>query len=94
MEKVLALAGFRGSPLFTERERAALEYAERMTDTRLEVNDACFEEVRRHFDDAEIVSLTSAVAMQNYHSKFNGALRVDVNGVCPLPLDRLAPDRR
>ena len=90
----MALAEFRGSPLFTERERAALEYAERMTDTRLEVDDACFDVVRRHFDSAEIVSLTSAIAMQNYHSKFNGALRVDVNGFCPLPLDRLGPGWR
>ena len=85
----MAVAGFRESALFTEKERAALEYAERMTDTSLEVDDACFEEVRKHFGDAETVSLTSAVAMQNYHSKFNGALRVDVNELCPVPMERL-----
>lgn len=85
----MAVADFRKSPLFTEQEKAALEYAERMTDNHLEVDDACFEGVRKHFTDAETVALTSAIAMQNYNSKFNGALRVDVNGVCRLPLDRL-----
>jgi alkylhydroperoxidase family enzyme len=80
--------------LFTERERAALEYAERITDTSLQVDDACFDEVQKHFNEAEIVSLTSAIAMQNYHSKFNGALRVDANEVCPLPLDQLGPNWR
>ncbi len=85
---------FRSSPLFSEKEKAALEFAERITDIHLQVDDECFEEVRKHFRDAEIVSLTSAVSMQNYHAKFNGALRVDVNEVCPLPLSRLGPDWR
>ena len=80
--------------MFSDCEKAALEYAERITDTSLHVDDACFDEVDKHFNEAEIVSLTSAIAMQNYHSKFNGALRVDANEVCPLPLALLGSSWR
>lgn len=84
----------RSSPFFSEKEKAALEFAERLTEFHLQVDDECFEEVRKHFRDTESVSLTSAIAIQNDHAKFNGALRVDVNAVCPLPLSRLGTDWR
>jgi alkylhydroperoxidase family enzyme len=60
-----------------------------MTHPRRDVSEAFFRRLRRHFSEAEVVSLTSAIAMQNYHSKFNRALRVEVNSLCPIPLERL-----
>jgi alkylhydroperoxidase family enzyme len=89
-EKVLELKNFRESSLFSEKERAALEYAERITDIHLQVDDKCFEAIQKYFDNAEIVSLTSIISMQNYHAKFNGALRVDSNEVCPVPLSQIS----
>lgn len=83
--KVLALAGWRDSSLFSPRERAALDYAEAMTDSTRRVDDAVMAEVRRHFDDDGIVELTGLVAFQNLSSKFNSALDVPPQGFCALP---------
>lgn len=72
------------SPLFDERERVALAYAEAMTITGHKVTDELFAAVRRHFSEAEIVELTAAVALENFRSKFNVALGIEAQGFCVL----------
>ena len=52
-------------------ERVALEYAEAMTITGQRVGDELFARLRSFFDDAQIVELTAAVALENFRSKFN-----------------------
>lgn len=81
----MAVRRWRDSPLFGEAERAALEYAERMTVTGESVDDALFARLRAHFDEAQIVELTAAVAFENFRSKFNPALGIEAQGFCPLP---------
>lgn len=83
--KLAALEDFERSPLFDARERAALAYAEAMTDSRLRVDDALFARVRRELDEEEIVELTALVAFQNLSSKFNAALGVPAQGFCASP---------
>lgn len=83
--KVLDLADWRNSSRFTPRERAALDYAEAMTDSTRRVDDQVMAEVRRHFDDDGIVELTGLIAFQNLSSKFNSALDVSPQGFCALP---------
>ena len=75
-EKILALEEYATSPLYDERERAALEYAERMTITDQDVDDELFSRLRRFFDEDALVELTAAIAWENSSSKFNRALRV------------------
>ena len=84
-EKVGAVERFRSSDLFSEREKLALEYAEKMTITGERVTDDLFQGARRHFSEAEIVELTAAVALENFRSKFNVALGVESQGFCILP---------
>ncbi len=84
-EKVHALADWRQSDLFDQRERAALAYAEAVTVTEAEVTDEIFAALRRHFDDDAIVELTGLIAFQNLSSKFNAALDVAPQGFCRLP---------
>lgn len=84
-EKLQALARWRESALFSERERAALEYAEAMTLPQPGVDDALIERLRAHFDDDALVELTGLIAFQNLSSKFNAALGVPAQGFCPLP---------
>ena len=45
------------SDVFTPRERAALRFATVMAQNDTAAADAVFEEVRRYFDDAQIVEL-------------------------------------
>ena len=75
-EKLLALPDHETSPLYDEAERAALAYADAMTISGREVDEALFARLRRHFDDDPIVELTAAIAWENASSKFNRALRV------------------
>ena len=75
-EKILALDEYATSPLYEEKERVALEYADRMTMTGQDVDDELFSRLRRFFDDDALVELTAAIAWENSSSKFNRALRV------------------
>ena len=84
-DKRLAVPRWRDSPLFGAAERAALEYAERITITGERVDDALFGELQRHFSEAQIVELTAAIALENFRSKFNPALGIEAQGFCPLP---------
>ena len=89
-QRIYLLEAWRESPFYSERERAALAWAEAVTlvaETR--VPDAVYEEVRRHFSDDELLALTMAVATINAWNRLNVALRTvpgtyqpgSVNGV-------------
>ena len=75
-EKLNALHDYAKSPLFNAAERAALEYADAMTDTGSDVDDALFARVRQHYDEEQIAELTMLIAWENASSRFNRALRV------------------
>lgn len=83
--KMRQVADWRASTLFSAAERTALEYAERMTITGQRVDDALFDQLKQHFDEAQIVELTAAVALENFRSKFNVPLQVDAQGFCIVP---------
>jgi alkylhydroperoxidase family enzyme len=85
-EKVeAALGNYKKSPLFSARERLALELAERMTYTGRRVTDAFFKRLKQHFSDEELVELAAVIALENFRSKFNPVFGVEPNGFCPLP---------
>lgn len=84
-EKVEALAGWRTSDLFDDREQTVLDYAEKMTDSTQRVDDGTMVRLRHHFDDDAIVELTGLIAFQNLSSKFNAALDVPPQGFCKIP---------
>jgi len=90
-EKVEALDRWRESGLFSERERAALEYAEAMTHPDPGVDDALMARLKRHFGEDAVVELTGLVAFQNLSSKFNSALAVPPQGFCRLPEKAASP---
>ena len=84
MDKVMALSQWEESRRFTERERAALEYAEAVTYSDRGVTDALFERLKAHFDDDAVIELTGLIAFQNMSSKFNAALAVPGQGFCTI----------
>jgi alkylhydroperoxidase family enzyme len=55
-----------------------------MTITGQRVSDELFARVKACYDDAQIVELTAAVALENFRSKFNVALGVEAQGFCVL----------
>ena len=81
-DKIREVPEWRQSRLFSEAERAALEYAERMTITGEKVGDELWARLRGHFTEAQMVELTAAVALENFRSKFNVPLGVESQGFC------------
>ena len=77
VEKILDIPNYKTSYLFDDREKAALEYADRITITELDVSEQFFSHMQHFFSDDEIVEFTAAIAWENCSSKFNRALRVD-----------------
>ena len=75
-EKIEALPEYAISPLYSDAERVALEYADTMTITGRDVSDELFARLREFYDDDAIVELTATIAWENASSKFNRALRV------------------
>ena len=81
-DKLAALEDWRGNNLFSERERVALDYAEAITLSELEVTDELMARVKQQFDDHALVELTALIAFQGMSSKFNAALDVAPQGFC------------
>lgn len=86
-ETLAELPNFEASARFSEREKAALAYAEAMTWSDRKTTPAHFARLRAHFDEDGIIELTALVAFQNLSSKFNAALAVEPQGFCALDLD-------
>lgn len=84
-QKVADLSSWCDSSAFSQLERVALEYAERMTYTGQKVDDSLFARLKDHFSEPQIVELTAAIALENFRSKFNPALGVESQGFCVLP---------
>lgn len=78
-----AIDAYKGSEAFSGREQLALEYAERVTLSDQDVDEAFFAALQEEFPEpAQIVELTALIAFENFRSKFNHALLVESNGVC------------
>ena len=75
-----ALADWRSSALFSERERSALAYVEEATRSKV-VSDATFAELAKHFDEREIAELTLANAIENFYNLLNLPLEVEADGL-------------
>jgi alkylhydroperoxidase family enzyme len=85
LDKLGELLAWRDSTLFSEAERVALEYAEAITYTHRQVDDALFAKVKQHFTEPQIVELTAAIAFENFRSKFNPPLGIEAQGFCMVP---------
>lgn len=65
-QRLYGLDAWEESPYYTERERAALAWAEAVTNIRDgHVPDQVYEHVRKHFSERELADLTLAVAAIN-----------------------------
>lgn len=88
--QLMALPDFENSTAFNEVEKLVLRYAVAMTATPVEVSEELFEALRRHFDEKQLVELTSGIAWENYRARFNHAFCIEAEGfyrgaLCLLP---------
>ena len=69
-QRIYALSAWRETPFFSDRERAALAWAEANTLLPQGVSQQLFEEVRENFSEAQLANLTLAIATINAWNRF------------------------
>jgi len=75
-EQLSDLANFRQRSDFSDAEKAALDLAERVTRDS-GVDDDFWSELRKYYDEGEIIELLAAIGLFNYFNRFNNALRME-----------------
>jgi alkylhydroperoxidase family enzyme len=84
-EKLARLDAYRTDPIFSAGERAALAYVESIARAH-HVDDATFDELRRHFDEKTIVEITWVNALEQYFNAINVGLGIGSDGFCAVPV--------
>jgi alkylhydroperoxidase family enzyme len=79
-----ALPGYRTSPLFTEAERAALDYATELTAGK-KAEPATFARLAGHYTEREICDIVWLVASEHLNNMTNIGLNIGSDGLCPVP---------
>jgi AhpD family alkylhydroperoxidase len=79
-EQLRNLHAYRESPAFSAVERLVLEYAEEMCRTPIAISDELFARLHEHFDDRQVVELTTEIAIENFRARFNNALDITPAG--------------
>ena len=76
-QRLYAVAVWKEAPFFTERERAALAWAEAVTlVSRDQVPDEIFENARREFGEKQLIDLSMAVIAINGWNRLTVSFRV------------------
>ena len=75
-QRLYELDAWRETPFYTDKERAALAWTEAVTlVSETHVPDSVYEEVRKYFNEKEIVDLTLVVTTINAWNRLSIALR-------------------
>ena len=83
-QRLYSLDAWRECPYYTDRERAALAWAEAVTRiTEGHVPDDVFEEAQSQFSEEELVNLTTAIVAINGWNRLNIAFRVPAGSYQP-----------
>ncbi|HTF18365.1 MAG TPA: carboxymuconolactone decarboxylase family protein [Chryseolinea sp.] len=75
-QRLYALSAWRETPFYTDRERAALAWAEAVN--KGHVSDAVYEAAKTQFSDTELVDLTVAVTTTSTWNRLNLAFGNEV----------------
>ena len=70
---------------FSEKERLALEFCRRISQTPLGIDDIFTARLKEEFDDREILVLTGTASQVNYWARLIQTLGVPPAGFCTLP---------
>jgi len=83
-QRLHVLNAWRDAPFYTDREGAALAWAEAVTTIEHgEVPDSVYTEARGFFNEAELIDLTLAVVAINGWNRLNIAFRTTAGGYQP-----------
>ncbi|MDB5228558.1 MAG: hypothetical protein JWN78_2751 [Bacteroidota bacterium] len=82
-EKFKHMHEFEYSQLFTEKEKTAFRYVGSITKQK-QVSDELFSQMKKHFNDTEIIEITYLCAMENFYNCMNIPLEIESDNLCAL----------
>ena len=89
-EQLRELPDFEWSEAFSPLEKLVLWCAAAVTKTPADVPGELFDALCEHFNEAQLVELTAAIALENYRARFNHAFGIGSQGFsegsyCAIP---------
>ena len=82
-----ALPEYRTSPLFTQAEKAALDYASELTRSQT-VSPETFARLREFYSEREVCDIVWLVASEHVYNVTNRGLGIGSDGLCELSAQR------
>ena len=73
-DKLAAVAEYRTNPLFSEAERAALDFALAAASVPNDVNDECFARLRAFWSAGQIVEILGVISLFGFFNRWNDSL--------------------
>ena len=74
--KIEAVCDYRDSPLYTEAERVALDFAVAAASQPNTVTDELFERMQKHWTDGQIVEIAAVIAQSGFINRWSDTLAV------------------
>ncbi len=78
-EKLNAIWDYETSPLFTDAERAAFDYARGASVVPNAVTDEIFARVKKYYSTPQIVEMTAVIALFGWQNRLNDTLHTDLD---------------
>jgi alkylhydroperoxidase family enzyme len=85
-ERLNLVAAWREATVFTDAERAALaltEEGKRIADAAGGVSDEVWADAAKHYDEEQLASLVSTIALINAYNRINVIVRTPAGGYQP-----------
>jgi uncharacterized peroxidase-related enzyme len=80
-DKIADVWDFERSPRFTEAERAALRFARDASVVPNDVTPEHFADLRRHWDDGQVVELLAVVGLFGFLNRWNDSMATDLEEI-------------
>lgn len=86
-DKLAALPHYRDSPLYSDAERAAIDFAFAAASQPNDVSDALFARLRTHWREGQVVEILGVVALFGFFNRWNDSMATTLE---PAPLAEAA----
>ena len=73
-EKLDKVWEYKTSPLFTDAERVAIDFAIAAASQPNDVTDELFEQMKKHWSDGQIVEITGLIAYYGFMNRYNDTM--------------------
>lgn len=73
-EKLAAVAEYRTSPLYSDAERAALDFALAAASQPNDVTDELFAQLRKHWSEGQVVEILGVIGLFGFFNRWNDSL--------------------